>query len=63
MFTTLNAELARELILDARRVAERYRLAEGLLRLAAGAGRSKWRRWRTNATPVPRPESAASTVA
>ena len=60
---TLNEAVARERMLDAQRVAEQYRLAAGLPRPAAGAGRRKWRRWRAHATPVPRPESAASTVA
>ncbi len=51
---TLQEGLARERMLDARRVVEQYRLAAGLPR-PAGAGRGGWRPWRTNATPVPPP--------
>jgi hypothetical protein len=58
---TLPALLARERMLHARRVAEQYRLAAGLPRPAAGAGRSKWRSWRTRHARAGA-ESAASTV-
>jgi hypothetical protein len=52
---TLHEALARERMLAAQRVAQQYRLAAGLPRSAAGAGRSRWRPWRTHATPVPPP--------